>query len=621
VVHTGDNAEKNVPSRPQKEMDLERLNVSQLIALLNHSNVWQRKMAQRIVSEKLVSADTNEKEKARASLNEKLVSGKSLEARLAALWTLHNSRLLQSGTALDTALMAKDAFTRSWAIRFASEEIREQTSRSEQLLDKITEAASDPDPVVRLAVATAMRELVSGSLTVDTEPTGRVPMGRTLASLVTASADAKDPLLPFMIWMAAEPSFAKNPAPGLDWLSQNGSTALPLSAMLANKAMRRLCDAQNEGHLNHAMKFLEAIAGENNQLVVATLEGLIEGQRAKPRVPNVNTEPIFTKLRESSSAAIKERGQELGALCGDSTSLKATLAAITDISLPTEQRLQSIRIAQHVKNDATREALLKTINSPGPVTVAAIQTLGQMGGESVANELLNSWDGLSPEARTAAAEVLVSRTAWAITFLSAVEAKKVSSLELPVTAIRAISQSKDRSLRTRAEQVLGRIRPANADKQKIIQEKKKMIVAGGPPNLKAGHELAQKTCLNCHKLYAEGGEVGPDLTGVGRSNLDALLANVIDPNQVIGKGYENVLIETKDGRNVSGRLVEDSDSRVKLLAAGPKEEIVAKSDIASMRISELSVMPEGLEQMPDADFRNLILYILRPEQEKEAGVK
>jgi putative heme-binding domain-containing protein len=132
-----------------------------------------------------------------------------------------------------------------------------------------------------------------------------------------------------------------------------------------------------------------------------------------------------------------------------------------------------------------------------------------------------------------------------------------------------------------------------------------------------GHELALKTCLTCHKLHGEGAEVGPDLTGVGRSSLDALLANVIDPNQVIGKGYENVMIETTDGRNVSGRLVENSDARVKLLAAGPKEEVVAKSDIASMKTSELSVMPEGLEQMPDTDFRNLILYILHPPQEKK----
>jgi len=95
-----------------------------------------------------------------------------------------------------------------------------------------------------------------------------------------------------------------------------------------------------------------------------------------------------------------------------------------------------------------------------------------------------------------------------------------------------------------------------------------------------------------------------------RSTLDALLANVIDPNQVVGKGYESVDIETKDGRNVSGRIVEDTATRVKLVSIGPKEEVIAKSDIVTMRVSELSVMPEGLEQMPDEDFRNLILFVL-----------
>jgi hypothetical protein len=66
---------------------------------------------------------------------------------------------------------------------------------------------------------------------------------------------------------------------------------------------------------------------------------------------------------------------------------------------------------------------------------------------------------------------------------------------------------------------------------------------------------------------------------------------------------------------LSGRLVEETDSSIKLLSSGPKEDVIAKSDIASRRVSELSVMPEGLEQMSDADFRNLISYILHPPQE------
>ena len=63
-------------------------------------------------------------------------------------------------------------------------------------------------------------------------------------------------------------------------------------------------------------------------------------------------------------------------------------------------------------------------------------------------------------------------------------------------------------------------------------------------------------------------------------------------------------------------MVENTDTRVRILSAGPKEDVVAKSDIAKLRVSELSVMAEGLEQMPDADFRNLIAYILNPPGDK-----
>ena len=47
-----------------------------------------------------------------------------------------------------------------------------------------------------------------------------------------------------------------------------------------------------------------------------------------------------------------------------------------------------------------------------------------------------------------------------------------------------------------------------------------------------------------------------------------------------GAGYENVEVETKDGRSVSGRMVENTETRVRLLSAGPKEDIIAQSDIA-----------------------------------------
>jgi putative heme-binding domain-containing protein len=108
---------------------------------------------------------------------------------------------------------------------------------------------------------------------------------------------------------------------------------------------------------------------------------------------------------------------------------------------------------------------------------------------------------------------------------------------------------------------------------------------------------------------------------VGRSTLDALLHNIIDPNEVVGNGYGTTEVELKDGSSVSGRIVEDTPTRLKLVASGPTEHVIARSDIAleagkpKVRTSELSLMPEGLEAIPDKDFRDMIWYLLNPPGE------
>jgi len=374
---------------------------------------------------------------------------------------------------------------------------------------------------------------------------------------------------------------------------------------------------QDAPKLDFAVEFLSQVAEKDADLVLSAIDGLVEGQKAKPLVPTADTKALFAKLSASSNPQVQNRARELGTLWGNAGSIQATIAAVNDANLSMDERAKAIEAVKALKNAASTEALLKLVNGNNPeaLVIQGMRALGQIGGDNVADDFLQSWNKYSPAVRAAAADVLVSRWRWATALLSALDSKTISPQELPFSAIRSLGESKDNFVRQRTTQVIGRIRPADADKQKIIAEKKKIMLSGGPPDLQAGHEIAKKTCFVCHKLYGEGADVGPDLTGVGRSTLDALLANIIDPNQVVGKGYENVQVETKDGRSLSGRLVEETDSRIKLLSSGPKEDVVAKSDILSRRVSELSVMPEGLEQMPDADFRNLISYILHPPQE------
>ncbi len=55
--------------------------------------------------------------------------------------------------------------------------------------------------------------------------------------------------------------------------------------------------------------------------------------------------------------------------------------------------------------------------------------------------------------------------------------------------------------------------------------------------------------MRCHKVNGIGGEVGPDLTGIGKKQQrDYLLESIVDPNKQIAKGYETVVITLTNGQ-------------------------------------------------------------------------
>ncbi len=607
VVYTGKDAGKKMGSRPDTKMDLTKSKSEDLVKLLEHPNVWQRRTAQRLLQERGSGlGDIN-------NAIRLLKHSQPIETRLAAFWVLQQrGDMFPLFWEPSVAPPQKDPF-RDWIFARRIGERRDSSSDALLTLERL---ASNSDSSVRLAVATACRQLVSSSLTIDTDIDTSVPAGKILTALIKSSADAKDPLIPFMIWMASEPLVAANPKPGLQWLAQNGADTLPLSGILTRKAMHRICDTGEAAKMDAAVEFLMAVADKNSALTIAALDGLIEGQKAKPILPVGDTKAVLAKLNESPNADVKKRTQQLGALWGDATAIRATVAKISQQQLSAPERIQAIQAAKQTKTQDLLDALIVTVKSDPDQAVRqeALRAFVIFSDYNLPKLALDLWKEFPVQTRKVAVDVMASRSSWAKALLEAVARGTISRNDISASVIRTLHQSRDEVVRDEADVVLGKFREATADKVKLIKEKRREVLSG-TPNIEHGHELAKKTCFVCHKLYNEGAEVGPDLTGVGRSTLDALLANVIDPNQVIGKGYENVMVETKDGRSISGRMIENSDSQIKLLAIGPVETVVAKSDIASMKVSELSVMPEGLEQMPDDDFRDLIWFILNPPQE------
>jgi len=136
------------------------------------------------------------------------------------------------------------------------------------------------------------------------------------------------------------------------------------------------------------------------------------------------------------------------------------------------------------------------------------------------------------------------------------------------------------------------------------------VVHDGNGSPYAGRKLFNEHCAKCHKLYDHGGEIGPNLTAYQRDNVDRLLASVVNPSAEIREGFENFLLQTTDGRTLTGFLADQDNQVVVLRTAEGQNVSVPRAEIEELRAAGQSLMPEGLlKQLSDAQSRDLFAYL------------
>jgi len=123
-------------------------------------------------------------------------------------------------------------------------------------------------------------------------------------------------------------------------------------------------------------------------------------------------------------------------------------------------------------------------------------------------------------------------------------------------------------------------------------------------------EKVEASCLRCHKVQGEGGEAGPELTGIAsKRDRTYFLESIVTPNASIAPGFENILITQKNGRQVAG--IVRSETATDLVILSPEDGLVSvkRADVQS-REKGLSGMPEGLADALGArDIRDLVEYL------------
>jgi putative heme-binding domain-containing protein len=121
------------------------------------------------------------------------------------------------------------------------------------------------------------------------------------------------------------------------------------------------------------------------------------------------------------------------------------------------------------------------------------------------------------------------------------------------------------------------------------------------------------TCAKCHDGTDE--QLGPDLAKAGKdATAEYLIESVLLPSKVVKKGYETVVVTTKDERTVTGLVAAETPDSLTLLdpAANGKRIVIPKADIEKRTTSNKSLMPEGLVNLLSdrQQFYDLAKYLI-----------
>jgi putative membrane-bound dehydrogenase-like protein len=118
-------------------------------------------------------------------------------------------------------------------------------------------------------------------------------------------------------------------------------------------------------------------------------------------------------------------------------------------------------------------------------------------------------------------------------------------------------------------------------------------------------------CGSCHRVQGRGNWIGPDLSTIGvKYGRDELIRSILSPSAAIGFSFRSIVVALTDGRVITGLAVEDSPDRLILKTAEGQRVTLQPNSIGDRRISDVSLMPEGLAQtMTDQEVVDLLEYL------------
>ncbi len=543
-------------------------------------NEWESRMARRVLAEHH-QADTTKTllyDAQMQGLSDSMLNPAHTLQRLRVMWMFQQIGQWYDANA-DQLLGDADSNVQAWAIKLTQENLGKQSFGDLMTEDFPAVAAKATSPIVRRELASALQRLP-------------IDKRKDLATaLLKHGEDKDDPMIPLLIWYGIEPLVGADPKEGLELARVS---KLP---KVTEFIYRRL-SSDDEGRASMLSELTKESDSAKREATLAMILSSARGA-GKLTMPK-DWAATAAKLKADGSGAgtTEQLVTELSALFGDAEALQTFRERLALASAPVNEREKALGVLIQTGDGGTAKILQQILTQDAPASlrrksIQALASLKDAGTPKVLGALLPK---LSANELPDAVNTLASTKEGSKELLQAVEAKTVPATALSPFLVRQLTAFDDKEINALIKSAWGDVNAPKADLGERTKKFRELLTpaALAKGDLAKGKMLFTMTCGQCHKLFGEGQNVGPDITGSNRADLNYLLENVLDPNAVIGKAYQLNLFTMKDGRVMSGVIKEESPVAVKITMMGGVEFTLPQPDIAKREVSKLSTMPEGL---------------------------
>lgn len=589
--------------------DVARLSSPELVTLLRHTNEWFARQARLQLAERAAAGHDLKAEQ--KQLHEIVESEGESVLKLRALWSLY----VMGGadeTFLHAQLKQKDEHLRAWAIRLLTEDWPLDTVMSQRppsealakralpagLLDQFTRMAkSDSSGLVRLVLGSTLQRLP-------------VQLRAGLAGALASHAeDAGDHNLPLLIWYGLIPVADSD-------LSPLPELAAKCELPLTRQFIARRLGEDIEKHPVPLDALLKLTRDKSEAFQSDVLTGLSEALSGwRKATPLPSWAALQKKLAGATDAKLRDRARELSVVFGDGRALDEVKRLALDNNAELAARKAALQTLIENRPPDLRQICEKLINVSF-VNAVAIRGLAQFDDPAIAEKLVKSYRAFHLSERGAVIDTLVSRPVFARVLLAEVAAARIPRADASAFHAQQIRSFNDAALTKQLGEVWGEWREPAADKRQFVAKLKKQLTSAtlASADKSQGRALFNTVCAACHRLHGEGGQIGPDITGAGRDNLDYLLENIADPSAVVTADFRMSIATLKDGRVLNGIVIANTPRTITLQTM-TESVTIERAEITSLDQSTLSLMPEGLlEAFNQTQVRDLIAYLMHPGQ-------